>query len=154
MQQLTLTPMSEGAQVRERIREEKQAYSFSRTSCSHKYCCNTSLRPALQVSVQLPHGHIFADDFHLRTAARTYSFSIGNGAGDNFCFDVSDHLVTLGLRIFSNISLNSFLYRFFGLFITFQFSFIENDCWSSNSVCSLDAPNILCLESISASRKI
>ena len=67
----------------------------------------------------------FADDFHLRTAARTYSFSIGNGAGDDLCFDVSDHLVTLGLRIFSNISLNSFLYRFFGLFITFQFSFIE-----------------------------
>ena len=67
----------------------------------------------------------FADNFHLRTAARTFSFSIGNGAGDNFCFDVSDHLVTLGLRIFSNISLNSFLYRFFGLFITFQFGFIE-----------------------------
>jgi len=66
-----------------------------------------------------------ADNFHLRTATRTFSFSIGNGAGDHFCFDVSDHLVTLGLRIFSNISLNSFLYRFFGLFITFQFGFIE-----------------------------
>ena len=73
-----------------------------------------------------------ADDLHLRAAAWAYLFLIRNSAGNNFCLNILNYLITLCFRISSCIAFNSFLYGFFGLFSIFSFSFVKERLLSFN----------------------
>ena len=66
-----------------------------------------------------------ADNFHLRTATRTYLLIFGDSAGDDLGLDVLYDLITFCLWTFSDITLDIFLYRLFRFLCIFLFGLVE-----------------------------